>query len=52
MENPFQKQRLVKQYDSTHDSRQFTTTSAEVIPNGSLVRDVSPKMALNQVKDL
>ena len=33
-------------------SRQFITTSAEVTPNGGLVRESPPKMALNQVKDL
>ena len=33
-------------------SGQFITTSAEVTPNGGLVRDSPPKMALNQVKDL
>ena len=33
-------------------SQQFITTSAEVTPNGGLVRESPPKMALNQVKDL
>ena len=33
-------------------SGQFIMTSTEVTPNGGLVREVSPKMTLNQVKDL
>ena len=33
--------------DRKKNSGQFITTSAEVTPNGGLVREIPPKMALN-----
>ena len=38
-------EKILSEIFDTQLSRQFTTTSAEVTPNGSLVREVSPKMA-------
>ena len=39
-------------YSIMMSSGQFITTSAKVTPNGGLVRESPPKMALNQVKHL